>query len=100
MATFTSIFVPGADGTFTVGATSAGATVTLGKRTIFAITSPAAFSIIFFNAANAKVPTASNFQVPANMVAVYDLSDYYDSFAVFNNTASTITVWYQTLNRG
>lgn len=103
MATFTSIFVPGgpgSDASYTVAGTTAGATKTLGNRTIFAINATGDITIIFFNAANAKVPAATNFRIPANVVAVYDLSDYYDSYAVYNAGATTVTVYTQLLNRG
>lgn len=99
MATFTSIFVPGNDGNYTVSATTAGATQTLGPRTIFAINATGDVNIVFFNAANPKTPTAANFRIPAGVIATYDLSDFYDSYAVFNNGASTVTVWHQRLNR-
>lgn len=102
MATFTSIFVPGGpstDGTGTVTAGAATSTITLGEKIIFAINATVDVNIIFFNAANAKVPTASNFRIPAGVVATYDLSDYYDSFALFNNGASNGTYWYQILSR-
>lgn len=100
MATFTSIFVPGADATYTVNAGAASGTKTPGIRTLFAINATGDVNIIFFNAANAKTPTASNFRIPAGVIAVYDLSDYYDSYAVFNAGTSAVTVWTQTLNRG
>jgi hypothetical protein len=101
VATFTSIFVPGpvgTDGTQTVGAASAGTAVKLGNRTLFAINATADINIIFFNAANVKTPTASNFRIPSGVVAVYDLSDYYDSFNIYS-TAGAVVYW-QTLNRG
>ena len=99
MATFTSIFVPGADATYTVAGTTAGATKTLGKRSLFAINATGDINIVFFNAANAIVPTASNYRIPSGVTAVYDLSDFYDSYAVYNPGASTINVWTQILNR-
>lgn len=99
MATFTSIFVPAKDGTGTAAGTSASTGVTLGNNILFAINSTSDLNIVFYNAANPKVPTAANFRIPANMVAVYDLSQYYDSFAVYNASGSSITFWWQVLCR-
>ena len=101
MATQTAIFVPGGpttDGTQTISATSAGTAVKLGNRAIFAINCTADMNIIFFNAANPKTPTASNFRIPANIIAVYDLSDYYDSFNVYSTAGGVM--YYQLLNKG
>ena len=99
MATFTSIFVPGSDKEYTVAATTADSGQTLGKRSLFAINATGDINIVFYNAANAKVPSAANFRIPGGVTAVYDLSDFYDSYAVYNAGASTITVWHQILNR-
>lgn len=100
MAIFTSIFPPaGAATHLSVNATSSSAKQTLGgKRFLFAINADQDITIKFGYDAAGVTAAATDFRIPAGVVATWDTGQF-DSFAVYNLSASTANVYIQPLSR-
>ena len=105
MASQTSIFIPSTSGastttdlSATLATVTASAEIVMSESRLFAINATGDINIIFGNA-GVKTPTASNFRVPANTTAVYDLGINSDRIRLFNAGGSTITYYIQFLNR-
>jgi hypothetical protein len=100
MATYSAVFVPNKDNSASPIALTSGAgatSVTIGKRILFAIDSDQDFHISFSNGAGTC--DATNFRVPADLIAEFDMSDYYDTINLFQNSGSTGNVWILFLSR-
>lgn len=105
MATYSSVFLPVPSGSATtsdlsaaLGGTTATAEIVMFKNALFAINATGDFNFIC-GFSGVKTPTASNFRVPGNVVAVYDLGDGADRIRLFNPGATSITYYIQFLSR-
>lgn len=107
MAIFTSIFVPAGgstagaatadvNGTITAGASSA--EIILSRYQLFAINATGDINIRFGNS-GMPAAAATDFRIPAGVIATYQIPAQYDRFRLFNNGASTITYWIQPLRQ-
>lgn len=103
MATLASILIPyGAGVTATLGGTTASSGIKLNRYAKFAINSTQVTTIVFYNSAtpNADQPVPSatvGFSIPVGVTFTFDLGSAYDTFAIFNTSASSATYSYQQL---
>lgn len=107
MATFTSIFVPVGGSTLgsttadlngTVTTVTSSAEIVLGRYQLFAINANGDFNIRFGNSGMPGA-AATDFRIPANSMAVYQIPQQYDRFRIFNPGGTTITYWIQPLRQ-
>jgi hypothetical protein len=97
LATITSIFIASSDGNFVL-APGGNNPVVMGTRQVFSINADADINITFYSSlGGTKTATATNWRVPANIVATFDMSDYYDTISVFSTAGAN--VWYLKANR-
>lgn len=105
MAVFTSIFCPvggstagstTADISGTLTATTSTAEIILGRYTIFAINANADINI---RCGNSGMPAAAatDFRIPAGVVATYSVPEQWDRIRLYNATAGGLTYWIQPL---
>lgn len=83
-------------GTVLTGASSA--EILLGAYQSFAINANGDINIRF-GGTGLPAATASDFRLPANIVAVYPVSKANPAIRIFNPTANTITWWIQPLTQ-
>lgn len=104
MATPTSIFIPinSTAQSSTINTVSSSAEIlpsTAGAHNvIFSINGNQDLCIAFGNSGMAAA-TATNFRIPAGVVATFDLSDQYDRIRLYNPSGSTATYWIMQLSR-
>lgn len=100
MATFAAIFPPaGAAVKLSVNASASSAKQTLGgTKFLFAINADQDITIKFGYDAAGVTAATTDFRIPAGVVATWDTGQY-DSFAVFNQGASSANVYIQPLSR-
>lgn len=107
MATFTSIFIPvggstsgstTADLNGTVAATSSSAEIVLGRYQLFAINANGDVNIRFGNS-GMPAAAATDFRIPASVVATYQVPQQWDRLRIFNPGGATITYWIQPLRQ-
>lgn len=105
MAIFTSIFVPAggstagsttADLSGTVLATSSSAEIVLYRYQLFVINANGDINIRFGNS-GMPAAAATDYRIPVNGTAVYQLPQQYDRFRLYNPGASSVTYWIQPL---
>lgn len=100
MAVQTAVFtVKNVDLTAVVGASGNTADLVLGINQVFNLTSTGPINIRFGDANTIANATASNFQVPGNIVVQYDTGQQYDRIRIFNPGAGNTTYWIQVLSR-
>lgn len=87
-----------ADKTGTVATVSSSAEIVLGRYQLFAINATGDINIRFGNS-GMPAAAASDFRIPAGVVATYAIPAQYDRFRLFNAGASTITYWIQPLSQ-
>ena len=107
MAILSSIFVPvggstagssTADLSGSVGGTSSSGEIVLGRYTIFAINANSDINIRFGNS-GMPAAAATDFRIPAGVIATYQLPQQYDRFRIFNAAAGSINYWIQPLRQ-
>lgn len=107
MAIYTSIFVPvggstagstTADINGTVLAATSSAEIVLSRYQLFAINANGDINIRF-GSAGMPAAAATDFRIPANVVATYQVPQQWDRFRLFNNGATTVTYWIQPLRQ-
>lgn len=107
MATFTSIFTPkggstGASTTSdingTIATVTSSAEIVLNRYTIFAINATGDVNIRFGNA-GMPAAAATDFRIPAGVVATYQIPAQYDRIRLFNAGGGTITYWIQPMTQ-
>lgn len=107
MAIFTSIFVPvggstagssTADISASLAGTTSTAEITLGRYSLFVINANGDINIRFGNS-GMPAAAATDFRIPGNGMAVYQLPAQYDRFRIFNPSATAINYWIQPLRQ-
>lgn len=107
MAIYASIFVPvggstagstTADLSGTVGATSSSGEIVLSRYQLFAINATTDLNIRFGNS-GMPAAAATDFRIPAGVVATYQIPAQYDRFRLFNSTAGSSSYWIQPLRQ-
>ncbi len=105
MAVFSSILVPAgastagsttADKTGTITTAASSAEIVLGRYQLFAINATGDLNIRFGNS-GMPAAAATDFRIPAGVIATYQIPAQYDRFRLFNAGGSTITYWIQPL---
>lgn len=101
MATRKMIAVPGTEGGTTVSAlatVSSSAEIVIGNNAIFMISATGPINIRFGKSGMAAA-SASDFYLPMNSPATFDLSDIHDRIRVFNPGTGSIDVHILPLSR-
>jgi hypothetical protein len=107
MAIFTGIFVPvggstatsaTADLSSTITTSTSSAEIVLGRYSIFAINATGDINI---RCGNSGMPAAAatDFRIPAGVVATYQVPQQWDRIRLYNAGGSTITYWIQPLRQ-
>lgn len=104
MAIQAALFVPAAkDGaTTTLAGTTASSAIVIGLDSIFILNATQAVTITFGNSGGTAAATPSatvGLYVPAGASFTFGLSAQYDSFKIFNTSATTATYSYLQLSR-
>jgi len=99
VATYSAIFVPNKDLASFAVTSAASVSTAIGRKALFAINSDQDVHISFDNTTGAGTATSANFRLPADVIAEFDLSEYYDTINVFNNSGSTANVYILFLSR-
>lgn len=102
MARLSSVLIPSCEEAVLLQPTSSSASAiqTIGKNRIFAINADQDITIRFMNAAGPSLTADSaDYRIPANQQTTLDTGQAFDSFEVYNLSASTTAnVYYQTLS--
>ena len=107
MATLSSILVPvggstagssTADISASIGGTSSSAEIVLGRYQHFAINANSDINIRFGNS-GMPAAAATDFRIPAGVIAIYKIPMQYDRFRLFNAAAGSVTYWIQPLSQ-
>ncbi len=107
MAIFTGIFVPvggstagstTADLSATLAATTSTAEIVLGRYQLFVINANADINI---RCGNSGMPAAAatDYRIPANSTAVYQVPENWDRIRLYNAGSSSLTYWIQPLRQ-
>lgn len=104
MATVSAILIPAQKQAVKIAALAAStssAEQDLGFNEIFAINADQDITIRFGQTGAVTNASATDFRIPANVIAVYDIGRGWPAFKVFNLSASTaVNVYYQFLAKG
>jgi hypothetical protein len=107
MAIFTSIFVPvggsttgssTADVSGTLTATTSTGEIIVNRYSLFVINANGDINIRFGNS-GMPAAAATDFRIPANTMAVYQVPAQWDRFRLYNAGASGLTYWIQPLRQ-
>jgi hypothetical protein len=107
MAIFSAIFIPvggstagstTADLSSTITGTSSSAEIVIGRYQLFAINANGDINI---RCGNSGMPAAAatDFRIPAGVIATYQVPEQWDRIRLYNTSASTITYWIQPLRQ-
>jgi hypothetical protein len=82
-----------------LAASSASGLQTVGRNRIFVINADQDICIVFcISSGSGLTATTNSYRIPANQQTTLDTGQAFDSFSVFNNSATPCNIYYQTLS--